>query len=710
MKHRSSIRRAVTETLESRYLLAAPVLEAITNQEIPLSKSLQIPLRATDADGDALTYTVTSNNSGVTPTMHNGNTWLQVNVTGKDSSNATFTGSMVFQLFNDLAPDTAAAISGLAQSGFYNGLTFHRVLDGFVAQAGSPNGDGTGGPGFLIPDEISSRTTYTGNGQLAMARSGQRDSAGSQFFITDGPQRAALDYKYTLFGQLVRGFDVFAKLMGTPVQDNGQSEVSKPLTAPVITSAFVVPNTQDGVLQLDAAATGADATSVVTVTASDGKGGTSQQTFTVTRRTDTQNDAPFLGPLSNRVTPTNTPFTFTIPVSDDGEDALSYFAYFSFANGQPVTSDGKGNSVSLNGNQVTFTPGTGFTGNTNFFVVVQDTAQNFDSQLIDVGVGDKFANATALTVKAAAGVPADYIVTTFTDPQAGATTESWSVLAQTINETPGTPNTAFKVGGINWGDGTITDGKVVQNADGSFSVVGTHTYAQPGSYQIKVTLAGNKGALSDIRSTADVKLLATLTNGILKVNGTGGTDSITVTRSGSFLYTSVNGVSKKFSNASVTNLEVYGYDGADAITIGTGVRGAYINGDLGNDVINGGDGADTITGGAGKNKLFGNAGNDRLNGSGGHDYLNGGLGDDRLYGNAGNDSMEGASGVDRLWGGEGNDLLAGNGSVDKLFGEGGDDILVGGLGNDLFNGGDGNDTGYVESGETTVSVEVINNV
>src|ERR1051326_3213609 len=184
------------EGLEKRYLFAAPVLEGISNQTVPLGKSIQIPLRATDADGDKITYTVKSSNSGATPFIHTGNTWIKLTVSGvTGSSDTPFSGDMTFQLFNDLAPNTAATIAGLVQSGFYKNLTFHRVLKGFVIQAGSPNGDGTGGPGFEIDDEISTRTVYSGDGQLAMARS-NRDTDGSQFFVTDGNQRSALDYLY----------------------------------------------------------------------------------------------------------------------------------------------------------------------------------------------------------------------------------------------------------------------------------------------------------------------------------------------------------------------------------------------------------------------------------------------------------------------------------------------------------------------------------
>ena len=149
--------------------MAAPVLDAIAAQTIPIGRSLEIPLTATDADGDPVTFTASANNASVTPSV--GNTWLQVNVSGVNADSTPFSGSMVFQLFNDLTPITSGMIADLAQAGFYNNLTFHRVLKGFVIQGGSPNGDGTGGPGFQFDDEINSRTVYAAARATAMARS-----------------------------------------------------------------------------------------------------------------------------------------------------------------------------------------------------------------------------------------------------------------------------------------------------------------------------------------------------------------------------------------------------------------------------------------------------------------------------------------------------------------------------------------------------------
>jgi peptidyl-prolyl cis-trans isomerase B (cyclophilin B) len=120
----------------------------------------------------------------------------------------TAKGNLVLELFADDAPMTVNNFVSLARDGFYNGLTFHRVIPGFVAQGGCPNGDGTGGPGYQFDDEFSERTHVTG--ALSMANSGP-DTNGSQFFITYSPQHH-LDGRHSVFGQLIEGMDVLESL------------------------------------------------------------------------------------------------------------------------------------------------------------------------------------------------------------------------------------------------------------------------------------------------------------------------------------------------------------------------------------------------------------------------------------------------------------------------------------------------------------------
>jgi peptidylprolyl isomerase/peptidyl-prolyl cis-trans isomerase B (cyclophilin B) len=114
-------------------------------------------------------------------------------------------GEIVFEFYPDDAPKTVDNFVTLTNKGFYDGLTFHRVVPGFVVQAGCPKGDGSGGPGYKIPAEFNKRKHLEGT--VAMARSQDPNSAGSQFYICLGPQQH-LDGKYTVFGQTVKGMDV----------------------------------------------------------------------------------------------------------------------------------------------------------------------------------------------------------------------------------------------------------------------------------------------------------------------------------------------------------------------------------------------------------------------------------------------------------------------------------------------------------------------
>ena len=118
-------------------------------------------------------------------------------------------GSFTFKLFAKDAPNTVANFKALAGKGFYNGLTFHRVIPGFVAQGGDPKGDGTGGPGYHIKAEFNAHKHITG--AVAMARSSDPDSAGSQFYICYGAH-PHLDGHYTVFGQITGGQDVVDRI------------------------------------------------------------------------------------------------------------------------------------------------------------------------------------------------------------------------------------------------------------------------------------------------------------------------------------------------------------------------------------------------------------------------------------------------------------------------------------------------------------------
>jgi cyclophilin family peptidyl-prolyl cis-trans isomerase len=114
-------------------------------------------------------------------------------------------GEFTIQLFPDKAPKTVNSFVFLAREGYFNGVTFHRVLDGFMAQGGDPTGTGMGGPGYEFENEASD-LTFDKEGVVAMANAGP-DTNGSQFFITFGPT-PQLNGGYTIFGQVMEGMDV----------------------------------------------------------------------------------------------------------------------------------------------------------------------------------------------------------------------------------------------------------------------------------------------------------------------------------------------------------------------------------------------------------------------------------------------------------------------------------------------------------------------
>lgn len=119
-------------------------------------------------------------------------------------------GDITFELFPDVAPVAVNSFIFLAENGWYDGVTFHRVIPGFVAQGGDPTGTGFGGPGYAYSIEVSPDLTFDSPGLLAMANSGP-EANGSQFFITLAPL-PDLDGGYTIFGQVIAGMDIVTSI------------------------------------------------------------------------------------------------------------------------------------------------------------------------------------------------------------------------------------------------------------------------------------------------------------------------------------------------------------------------------------------------------------------------------------------------------------------------------------------------------------------
>ena len=152
--------------------------------------------------------------NGGTPHMANRSAVIETNL-----------GTIELELFEDKTPITTKNFIDLAEKGFYDGVIFHRVIDGFMIQGGDPTGTGMGGPDYTIEDEFRDDLHFTGEGILAMANTGMPHTGGSQFFITLGAT-PWLNGHHTIFGKVVKGMDVVKKIGHTetdyadrPVED-----------------------------------------------------------------------------------------------------------------------------------------------------------------------------------------------------------------------------------------------------------------------------------------------------------------------------------------------------------------------------------------------------------------------------------------------------------------------------------------------------------
>lgn len=405
-QERAAWRRLRCEPLEERRLLTVnftPVLNTFTS---PASKDLLIPLTATDSNGGAITYSVTNNTNGanVQTSFITGGTTLVFNVSGKNASNADFTGNITVRLFDALTPNTVERIRELISQQYYDGLTFHRIAalnggtNGRIAQGGDPNGNGTGGPGTEIDDEFDTSLTFNSPGLLAMAKSND-DTNGSQFFfvnadagLANSPQH--LNFNHTILGQVVAGFDVLNNVMTTPASTSGT-----PSTTMRISSVRETTDNQNGILRVHPSSAAFTGNAALTVVATGSGGLTSSQTFNVTIATDTTNDAPILqafpAPFQGDVITTsqNTPVSFTLTATDLENDALTFQVVSATSFSTPPNIQ-----VQVTGNQVTLTPNNGFVGTVRLRAEVSDRAipapgtlgrdGNLDAQEFTLVVGD----------------------------------------------------------------------------------------------------------------------------------------------------------------------------------------------------------------------------------------------------------------------------------------------------------------------------------
>ncbi len=262
-------------------------LPAISDVTLPAGTTIYVPLNGSDP-GNTINYAVTATDySKVTPVvMPATNKSVVFNIDG-------FSQPMEFQLLDNLAPATATAIENLVASGFYDGLQIYRNgmdQDGnpFVIQGGNnpPTGAIKSPQPANMAEEFNPDLEFTAPGMLAMARTSSPSTSSTEFFVTEQAARF-LDFSYTIFGVQTAGTSVNQAIAAMPDEDstqdpNGVGYLQTPVT---ITSASIVTDTQNGVLQLSAPA-GVSGTVTITVIASDGTGSATPQTFVVTIQPD----------------------------------------------------------------------------------------------------------------------------------------------------------------------------------------------------------------------------------------------------------------------------------------------------------------------------------------------------------------------------------------------------------------------------------------
>ena len=518
---------------------AAPVIDPISNVSVPAGKSLILPVTATSTNGRALTYTVTGSTNAMAIVLHTNNPFWKLNVVQAAAPNApgafatpfrgglttvTNMGDLTFMLLPEYAPHTVNIFQGLTASGFYSSNTiFHRVISGFMNQGGDPLTNGYGGLVFKYDDEFHPQAMFSGNGQLALANSGP-DTDGSQFFVTVGPQRF-LDFKYTLFGQLLRGFNVLTNINNSPV-DNSTN--NRPLANVIITQASLVPNLTDTVLTL-VATNVAGATNVIKVIADDGAGGRATNTFTATILADTNDSGqPFFYPntVTNMVAPLNQTLTNFFSAVELGGVQLYWFpAFLTTADSAnaPNSSLNLSNStlqtltynlVNTNGLMELFlVPATNYAGSVSLIFDVSDNFQwnlykqfglplpPYDQQVYTFVFGDTpIAAQPAAIAPQLPGAFTNLLLATFTNGVAGSAVTNFTAA-------------------INWGDDALTAGVITTNAARLKQVFGAHTYTNSGDYPVYITIQSTLGVTATVSNTLTVmpplKLKRTGTNNVI---------------------------------------------------------------------------------------------------------------------------------------------------------------------------------------------------
>lgn len=353
-----------------------PRIEPLPATTLLSGSPLHLSIKGHDPQGQPLTFSATSSDPLVSVKVLTGNRSLRLSV-------RTF-GELRFELFDGRARRATNRIAHLADSGFYDNVLLHRVVDGFVIQGGDPSGTGTGSSGLgRFADKYHVELQHNRTGMLSMAKSSD-DTNDSQFFVTEGPQRH-LDFNHSIFAFLVRGEAAREAISQVPVDEN-----ARPITDVVIESAEIFLDDQNGVLMLKAPE-GATGAVDVTVTARNTNGVEARRTFRVDVARDLVNSPPFLADIPELHTPVGAALTYQLVAVDAEGDPAFYLDETSMAtNGLPVpvaAPDGIEYSVDFETGLLTITPRAGLTGTHRLSVGTAVDTGAVDYQVVRVVIG-----------------------------------------------------------------------------------------------------------------------------------------------------------------------------------------------------------------------------------------------------------------------------------------------------------------------------------
>ncbi len=351
-----------------------PSLAPLPDDTLLVGSPLHVPLDGYDPNGGPLTYTVTTDNAGVTAEILTGNRSARINVAGY--------GDLVFELFEQRATRATDRFIELADDGFYEDIIFHRIINGFIIQGGDPNGTGTGGSTLGdFDDQFDVDLQHNRTGLLSFAKSTD-DTNDSQFFITegDGSSLRNLDFNHSIFGILSEGEAVREAISNTAV--SGPASSPRPINDIVMEGVEIFQDNENATLLLRAA-DGVSGPVNVTVTVNDQNGNTFERTFEVTVSDDTINGRPFLGDIAPVSVAVNTAAQIQLTATDVEGDPV----VFSAVRRGTVNYTFDVSDTGL----LTVTPPTDFVGTLEIEARVRrevpTSATDFDAQLITITVG-----------------------------------------------------------------------------------------------------------------------------------------------------------------------------------------------------------------------------------------------------------------------------------------------------------------------------------